>query len=231
MLDQERAADRAQDRRPAPGRAPPPGEAGGEWLERIEHRRHLPLVAGQGDALGQGVGDDQQMLGRRGPQLQGAGRGDLLVFVRTDQDLRDLVLDDPLGRRDARLQPLQGLRLLRLVQAEQHRHAIAEQHHHPALADLERQRGGGDRAVGLRARAADPLAQHHRVDAKHALGGADRPGDLLVQALVPAINLQTANGPPCPKLQTGPWRSRTARRKTIHRRQRRPLYPKLQPEP
>ncbi len=163
MLDQQGPADHPQDSRPPAGRPATPGEPRRKGLERIEHRRHPVLVTRQSHALGQGVGDDQEMLGGGGAQLDGAGGSDHLLLVRANENLGGLVLHFGLGLGDARGKALQGLGFLRLVQAEQHRHAIAEQHHHPAFADFEGERRRGDRPIGLHRQTTDPLAQQDRV--------------------------------------------------------------------
>ena len=100
----------------------------------------LPFVAPEHDALGQGVGDDQQPFQRKFPNQNRSAHGNRFFGFLRHLDLRPLFL----GRRDqaegSGAQFLEKLRLLVGGQADEHGNAVAEQHRQSICADAHGQR-------------------------------------------------------------------------------------------
>src|SRR3712207_5063073 len=78
---------------PPSGRAAPLlGEMAGSRLDNVEHGGGLPFVAGKGSALGQGIRNDDQPLGRELLDEDRTARRNLVVPFRGDLDDRRFLL-------------------------------------------------------------------------------------------------------------------------------------------
>ncbi len=99
----------------------------GERLDAIEDAGDLGLVVGQHQAFGQHIGDDLQALGRGVLERDGAGRFDLILALRLDDDLHRIAFRHRQGVADPWAQRAYHLVLFDGRQADEHRDTVTEQ--------------------------------------------------------------------------------------------------------
>ena len=162
-------------RRP-PGGAALLGQLARERLDQLEDGGNLALVARQHHALRQRVRDDDQMLGRARLERDRAAGKDLLVPVRRDHDIGDLLLAAVRpGERGARHEALQHLVLFRRRKPDQDRHAIAKQHRNPDRPGRKGQRHHREHVAALEPGRIQPIP-HKQRSRGHARAAARRLG-------------------------------------------------------
>jgi hypothetical protein len=156
------------------------GQVSDRRFHQFEGGGGLPLVAGEGCALGQSIGDDDQAFGGELLDVDRTSRRDLVVPIRRDLDDRGLLLVTGELAPDALTQAADDLVLLQRGEAHENSDAVTEEGDEALLSGPEGEGRGGEHVTALQTCHIEAVAQEQGAGREaQALHGRAGRGDCI----------------------------------------------------